>query len=142
MGRNFDPARNDPLHDAQPLGVVKWTTPPTISPGTLTASGTLQQGASLFDPMVEGEGAGFAVFYKGHTEPMVVLLPDLGPIDIWETTLTVATMEHEFEGASFTITAYSPLFMDVGPDDLELRVYGYDGSGSDALLAVQDIATQ
>ena len=29
--------------------------------------------------------------------------------------------------------------MDVGPGDLELRVYGYDQSGTDVLLAVQDI---
>ena len=142
MGRNFDPSRNEPLHGAQPLGVVTWTAGPSIADGALTASGTLQQGASLFDPMVEGEGAGFAVFYKGNPEPMVVLLPGLGPIDVWETTLTVAEMEHEFEGASFEIRAYSPLFMDVGPSDLELRVYGYDGAGKDALLGVQDISAR
>ena len=60
----------------------------------------------------------------------------------WETTHTVASMEHEFEGASFRFTAYSPLFMDVGPGDLELRVYGTDGSGADAVLAVADIKVQ
>ena len=73
---------------------------------------------------------------------MVELLPDLGPMFVWDTFLTVAPTEMEIEGASFKIRAYSPLFMDVGPGDLELRVYGYDQSGADALLAVQDIEVE
>ena len=141
-GRLFDSSRNDALASAAPANLVTWGKSPTISAGGLEANGMLTDGAMLFDPMADGDGAAFIVYYKGNEEPLVVLLPDLGPMFTWETIHTVAPMEHEFEGASFTFTAYSPLFMDVGPGDLELRVYGVDGTGADALLAVAQIAVQ
>ena len=141
-GMLFDNSRNVALFGAEPLNAVQWTVGPVITPGELVAEGVLEQGAILFNPMVDGEGAGFSVFYKGHEEAMVELLPDLGPMFVWDTFQTVAPTEMEIEGASFKIRAYSPLFMDVGPGDLELRVYGYDQSGADALLAVQDIEVE
>ena len=141
-GMLFDNSRNVALFGAEPLNAVQWTVGPVITPGELVAEGVLEQGAILFNPMVDGEGAGFSVFYKGHEEAMVELLPDLGPMFVWDTFQTVAPTEMKIEGASFKIRAYSPLFMDAGPDDLELRVYGYDQSGADALLAVQDIEVE
>ncbi len=138
-GTGFDSARNDALADAQPLDAVTWTVEPTISAGALEAKGVLKDGATLFNPMVDGEGAGFIVYFKGMSEPLALLLPDLGPTRIWETDHTVAPMEHEIEGASFEIRAYSPLFMDVGPSDLEIRLFGYDAGGADALLAVHPV---
>ena len=138
----FDYSRNIALLDAEPLDLVTWTVGPYILPGVLVASGTLKQGAILFNPMVDGEGSGFSVFYKGHEESLVELLPDLGPLSIWDTDLTVAQTEMETEGPNFKITAYSPLFMDVGGSDLELRVIGYDGSGNDAVLGVGDIGEE
>ncbi len=139
VGMAFDASRNEALFDAQPLDVVVWTMEPTASAGALEAAGILNEGATLFNPMVDGEGAGFILYYKGNTEPLVLLLPDLGPLYIWETDLTVADMEHESEGGVFSFQAYSPLFMDVGPSDLEIRVFGYDGDGADALLAIQPV---
>ena len=139
VGTAFDASRSLNLFDAQPLNVVTWSTPPTISAGALEASGVLSEGASLFNPMVDGEGAGFIVYYKGMQEPLALLLPDRGPMEIWESDHTIAPMEHEFEGSSFSIRAYSPLFMDVGPSDLEIRLFGFSGNGEDALLAVEPI---
>ena len=139
VGTAFDASRSLNLFDAQPLNVVTWNTPPTISAGALEASGVLSEGASLFNPMVDGEGAGFIVYYKGMQEPLALLLPDRGPMEIWESDHTIAPMEHEFEGSSFSIRAYSPLFMDVGPSDLEIRLFGFSGNGEDALLAVEPI---
>ena len=138
-GMAFDNSRNVALFGAEPLNAVTWTVGPTAGMGELVAEGTLEQGLTIFNPMVDGEGSGFSVFYKGHEESMVELLPDLGPMYVWDTFETVAPTEMEIEGASFKIRVYSPLFMDVGPGDLELRVYGYDQSGADVLLAVQDI---
>ena len=134
----FDGSRNVALAAADPLQVVRWTVKPSISAGELVAEGELEQGAALFFPQ-DGDGSAFSVFYKGHEESMVELLPDLGPMRIWDTFLTVAPTEMEIEGSKFRVRAYSPLFMDVGPTDLEMRVYGYDESGADALLAVEDI---
>ena len=142
IGRAFDASRNEALSDAQPLNAVEWTLEPTISAGALEAAGVLSEGATLFSPMVDGEGAGFILYYKGVQDPLVVLLPDIGDLHIWETDLTVAEMEHEIEGGTFSITAYSPLFMDVGPSDLEMRVFGYDVNGADSLLAVQPVGVQ
>ncbi len=139
-GTSFDFSVNDPLQDADPLDLVSWTVEPTISAGALEAEGNVEDGANIFNPMFDGEGAGFAVYFKGNDEPMVVLLPDLGPTRIWETDLTVADMEHEYEAGEFTFRAYSPLFMDVGPSDLEMRVFGYLSDGSHAVLAARDIA--
>ena len=141
-GMLFDNSRNLALSDAQPLNIIRWTVEPTISAGALEAEGVLELEATIFNPMADGEGSGFSVFYKGHEESMVELLPDLGPMMIWDTFLTVAPTEMEIEGLTFKIRAYSPLFMDSGPDSLELRVYGYLPSGDDALLAVQDIKVE
>ena len=141
-GMLFDNSRNVALFGAQPLNIVQWTVEPVIAAGALDAEGVLEQGAVIFSPMADGEGSGFSVFYKGHEESLVELLPDLGPMMTWDTFQTVAPTEMEIEGASFKIRAYSPLFMDVSPSDLELRVYGYDQSGADALLSVQDIKVE
>ena len=141
-GTPFDNSRNVALFGTEPLDAVTWTVEPVITPGELVAEGVLEQGAILFDPTVDGEGSGFSVFYKGHEESMVELLPDLGPMFVWDTFQTVAPTEMEIEGASFKIRAYSPLFMDVGPGDLELRVYGYDQSGADALLAIREVKVE
>ncbi len=138
-GTAFDSGRNDSLFDAQPLDAVTWTMEPTISAGALEAKGVLKDGAALFDPTIGGEGAGFIVYFKGMREPLVLLLPDLGPTRIWETDHTVAPMEQELNGASFAIRAYSPLFMDVGGSDLEIRLFGYDAQRADALLAIQPV---
>ena len=138
-GTVFDAGRSLSLFNAEPLDVVTWSTPPAISAGALEAAGVLNQGASLFNPMVEGDGAGFIVYYKGMQEPLLLLLPDRGPMEIWESDYTIAPMEHEFEGSSFSIRAYSPLFMDVGPSDLEIRLFGLDSGGEDALLAVEPV---
>ncbi len=141
-GTGFDSSRNDALFDAEPLNAVTWSVEPTISAGALDAAGTLSGGAMLFNPMVDGEGAGFIVYFGDFTEPMALLLPDLGPMYVWDSEHTIAPMEHEFEGSSFTIRAYSPLFMDVGPGDLVIRVFGVDGDGNDALLAVAPVGSQ
>ena len=148
-GTGIDVSRNNALAGADPLDVVNWTSEPAIEGSALSTHGVLDHGYTLFNPMVDGEGAGFIVYYKGNPEPLALLLPDLGPTHIWETDHTVATMEHEFEGESlFSFTAYSPLFMDVGPGDLELRVFGYDSTSGDdrnikdALLAVIPVAVE
>ena len=141
-GSLFDNSRNIALFGVKPLNAVTWTVEPVITPGELVAEGMLEQGLVIFNPMVDGEGSGFSVFYKGHEESLVELLPDLGPMFVWDTFQTVAPTEMEIEGPSFKIRAYSPLFMDVGPGDLELRVYGYDQSGADALLAIQDVKVE
>ena len=137
----LDSSANDALAGAAPLDLASWTAEPTIEAGALTAEGTLAQGALLFDPQ-GGEGYAFAVYYKGHAEPMVVLLPDLGPMFSWQTTHTIAPTDHEIEGPAFRFRAYSPLFMDVGAGDLELRLYGFDPSGAPAILAARDIAVR
>ncbi len=139
IGVPFDGSRNDALVGAQPLDVVTWTVEPTASFGSLEAEGVLGDGATLFNPNVDGEGAGFIIYFKDFLEPMVLLLPDLGPLYIWETDETVAPTELEVEGGSFTLRAYSPLFMDVGPGDLTIRLFGYDGNGEDALLGVRPV---
>ena len=121
-GDSFDWSPNQALKDAEPLNVVDWTQRPTLSLGALDASGVVKEGATLFNPMF-GEGATFAIYHVNYDdEPMIVLLPNLGPMSIWETDLTVAEMDHEFEGANFTFTAYSPLFFDATPSDIQLRV--------------------
>ena len=142
VGTYFDSSRNDALSGAEPLDAVAWSVKPTISTGALDAAGELTGGAMLFNPMVDGEGAGFIVYYKDLSEPLALLLPDLGPMDVWDSQHTIAPMEHEFEGSSFTIRAYSPLFMDVGPGDLVIRVFGTDGNGKDALLAVEPVGLE
>ena len=141
-GVAFDAGRSLALFDAEPLNAVTWSTPPTISAGALEASGTLTGGAVIFNPMVDGEGAGFIVYYKENEEPLALLLPDRGPMEIWESDHTIADMEHEFEGSSFEFRAYSPLFMDVGPGDLVIRVFGVDANGEDALLAVEPVRVE
>ena len=140
-GMPFDAAQNAALAGAEPLQVVQWTAGPYVGAGELVAEGELAPGVILFNPM-DGEGSAFSVFYKGHEESMVELLPDMGPMWVWDTDLTVAPTEWEIEGSKFYLRAYSPLFMDVGPSDLEIRVYGYDASGTAALLAVEDIGLQ
>ena len=109
-----------------------------IEDGALVAAGTLTQGARLAEPTV-GEPSAFSVYYGANAEVMVELLPDLGAMHIWDTDATVAPSEFEQEGNEFTIRAYSPLFMDVGPSDLSLRVWGYDNAGNAALLSVQTV---
>ncbi len=136
---SFGWSQNEALRGAEPLNLVDWTQLPTLSLGALDASGVLEDGTVLFDPTV-GEGAAFAIYHVNYDdEPMLVILPNLGPMSIWDTDLTVAEMDYEFEAESFTFTAYSPLFFDATPSDLKLHVYGFDSDGNPALLAVSDI---
>ena len=137
-GPELDYSRNAMLRFAAPRNAVTWTTTPHIADGALLGAGELPQGVMLFDPM--SGGAPFSVRVAGDDEPLVVLLPDLGPTQTWNTDLTVAVMEYELSGTSFSFTAYSPLFMDVSGGDLEFRVFGWDVNGSIALLAVTTIA--
>ncbi len=136
---SFGWSQNEMLRGTEPLNIVDWTQTPTLSLGALDARGVLKDGAVLFDPTV-GEGAAFAIYHVNYDdEPMLVILPNLGPMSIWDTEHTVAEMDYEFEAESFTFTAYSPLFFDATPSDLKLHVYGFDGDGNPALLAVSDI---
>ena len=138
-GESFDWSINQALKDAEPLNVIEWTQSPTLSLGAIEASGIVKDGAALFNP-VFGEGATFAIYHVNYDdEPMVVILPNLGPMSIWETDLTVAEMNHEFAGNNFTFSANSPLFFDATPSDMRLRVYGLDSDGNHALLAVSEI---
>ena len=124
--------------DEASLDAVIWTTAPVIEAGALSAAGTLTQDARLYEPM-NGEPSAFSVYYGDNAEVMVELLPDLGPMHVWDTDATVAPSDFELEGSDFTIRAYSPLFMDVGPSDLMLRVWGYDAAGETALLSAQAV---
>ncbi len=139
LGAAFDEPANSALFGAEALDLVNWTEPPAIVDAALVGAGELQQDANLFAPSV-GEGAAFMVFYKGHEEPMVALLPDLGPMMIWETDHTVAEMEYELAGTEFSFRAYSPLFMDTpGPGELELHTYGFDEKAQPAVLSIVEI---
>ena len=137
---NYD--ANLALAGDSPAGLITWSEPPTLAPGELSGAGIVTGGGQLFLPPGEDDGAMFLVFYKGHDEPMVALLPDLGPMEQWNTDLTVAPMDFEYEAGTFSFRAYSPLFMDTDPTDLELRAYGYGADGSPAVLDVTDLAGQ
>ena len=119
---------------ASPEGIITWTKKPSFSEWTLTAAGQLQDGYSLVDWREERAPA-FAVYYKGHTEPLAVLLPDLPLGQMWETDQTVAPTFFEMAGPAFSIEAHSPLFGDTG-GNLELHAFGYDSEGNQAVLAV------
>ena len=138
-GPELDYSQNAALRNATPLDAVDWTTPPTVGMGELSGAGQIAQDTDLFEPMI-GDGAAFAVYYPDHDEPLVVLLPDLGPMELWNTNHTVADMEWEREATSFTFRAYSPLFMDAG-GELELHVFGYDANDNAALLSVTKIGS-
>ena len=140
-GVSLNENRDAAPDDAASLDAVIWTTEPVIEAGALSAGGTLTQGARLSDP-INGEPSAFSVYYGDNAEVMVELLPDLGPMHVWDTDATVAPGEFELVGDRFTIRAYSPLFMDVGPSDLTLRVWGYDGAGNPALLSVAAVGGQ
>ena len=139
QGVNFQDTRSPALENAASIDAVTWTTEPSIRDGALEAAGALTPNARLSEPM-NGEGSAFSVYYDGHDEALVELLPDLGPMQIWDTNATVAPTEFELASGAFTIRAYSPLFMDVGtPSELELRVWGYDQAGQEVLLSVRRV---
>ena len=136
--------RSDSLENATSIDVVRWTAEPVIRGGeaVLVASGVLEQNARLFDP-VSGEGSAFSVYYTGHEEALVELVPDPDGDGYWDTLATIAPTEVERNGSAFTIHAYSPLFMDAGDTSrLHLRVWGYDGAGREALLSVVGIGAE
>ena len=136
---NFQDTRSPALENAASIDAVTWTVEPVIKAGALDAAGALAPNTRLSEPM-NGEGSAFSVYYDGHDEALVELLPDLGPMRIWDTDATVAPTEFELAGGAFTIRAYSPLFMDMGsPSELELRVWGYDQAGQEVLLSVRRI---
>ena len=138
-GYSFDWSENQALKDADPLNVITWESGPTLGLGELYGEATINDDAIPFEPML-GEGAALAVYHVNYdSEPMIVLLPSLGPTMIWETNLTVAEMDYEIDGQTFTFRAYSPLFFDGNPADIKLRVYGYDTNNTPALLAISDI---
>ena len=139
QGVNFQDTRSPALENAASIDAVTWTLEPAIRAGALEAAGALTPNSRLSEPM-NGEGSAFSVYYDGHDEALVEILPDLGPMQIWDTDATVAPTEFELAGGAFTIRAYSPLFMDMGsPSELELRVWGYDQAGQEVLLSVQRI---
>ena len=140
-GITLNSAQNEALKDAKPRDMVTWNTQPTLSMWELRAEGTIQNSGVLFDPL-EGDGSAFSVYYKGHAESLVELLPELEPTMMWLTDLTVAPTEVETKGDEFSFRAYSPLFMDTDPSDLELRVYGYDADGNPAILAIAEIVAE
>ena len=119
---------------ATPQGFIVWTTEPSFSDWTLTAAGVLQEGASLVDTQEERAPA-FLVYYKGHTDPMVVLLPDLPLGQTWDTDHTIAPTNFEQAGQNFSFEASSPLFGDTS-GALELHAVGYDSDGKKVVLSV------
>ena len=64
-GMAFDNSRNVALFGAEPLNAVTWTVGPTAGMGELVAEGTLEQGLTIFNPMVDGEGSGFLSVLQG-----------------------------------------------------------------------------
>ena len=119
---------------AQTEGLITWTQLPTFTRWRLDAAGQLQDGVSLVDWELEKAPA-FAVYYKGHSEPLAVLLPDLPVGQQWETRQTIAPTDFEQDGTAFSIRASSPLFGDTG-GNLELHAFGYDSEGNAVTLAV------
>ena len=143
------PQRDAALEQATALNAVTWTSAPEIAAGTLVAAATLAQGVTLFDPLRDDDrdGPAFSVYYVGHAEALVELVPDFPDASkCWETTATLAPTEVGTpEGAGdrgFAIEASSPLFMNVAGADLELRVWGTDADGNDALLSKVSITTE
>ena len=134
----LDTSVNATLANSQPLGVITWTVGPAVSPGELVAEGIVQGGTRLFEP-INGESSAFSIYFKDYDEVLLELLPDLGPMHIWQTDATVAETDWEVEGNNFKIRAYSPLLMDIDTSLYELRVFGYDAAGQPALLAVAEI---
>lgn len=134
----FDWTENQALKDAEPLNIITWVSGPTLGLGELYGEATINDDAILFQPML-GEGAALAIYHVNYdSEPMLVLLPDLGPTMIWETDLTVAEMDYEVDGQTLTFRAYSPLLFDINSADIKLRIYGYDNN-TPSLLAISDI---
>lgn len=133
--------RNQTPDGATSADAVRWTTMPIIHDGALIAAGTLEPGVRLSEPMND-EPSAFSVYYGRNDEVLVELLPDLGPMHTWDTDATVAPSEFELQGDEFTIRAYSPLFMDAGPSDLLLRVWGYDETESRVLLSVHPVGVE
>lgn len=146
------PARWDALEQATALrNAVTWTAAPKIKGSTLTGAGTLAPRVELFDPRTpdgdQRDGPPFSVYYDyGSTkESLAELVPDLSEGQCWKTTATIAPTEVGTpEGGSdrdFVIEASSPLFMDTDVSKLELRVWGTDANGNEALLSVSAIVT-
>ena len=130
---------------------VTWTSEPKIEDGTLTGAGTLAPGVKLFDPRTpdgdQRDGPPFSVYYDhGSTkESLAELVPDLPEGQCWKTTATTAPADVGTpDGGSdrdFTVDASSPLFMDTDVSKLELRVWGTDANGNEALLSVSAVVT-
>ena len=119
---------------AQADGLITWTQLPTFTQWSLDAAGQLQEGVSLVDWELEKAPA-FAVYYKDHTEPLAVLLPDLPAGQQWDTHQTIAPTDFEQIGTDFSIRAFSPLFGDTG-GNLKLHAFGYNAEGEAVTLAV------
>ena len=60
--------------------------------------------------------------------------PTCGLPTFGDTDHTVAPTDFEQEGGQFWLRAYSPLFMDVGPGDYRLVVWGYGEGGERVVL--------
>ena len=113
---------------------VGWSAEPVIAGGALTMQGTVAVGMRLSQP-TDGEPPAFLVHFGDNAEVLVALLPDLAPTYIWDTDHTVAPSDITQTGNSFTVRAYSPLFMDVGTGDYRLAVWGYDAAGKRIMLS-------
>lgn len=139
------PTRSADLESATSIEAVTWTSPPTIKAGGLEATGILAEGATLFDPLA-GDSPAFSVYfsYAAHTG-VVELVPDRTADDeCWDTTTFTPSGTFKLElgdDGDFTIEASSPGFMDVSDSELELRVWGTDADGNEALLSVVTIGT-
>ena len=134
-GQWFDYDQNVALRNATPVDAINWTSPPTVGGGELSGEGRVD---GRRDSPISDHGARAppsAVYFAGHEEPLVVLLPDLGPSQTWDTDQTVAEMDYELNNTSFKFRAYSPLFMDMG-GDLELLAFGFDADYNEAVLSV------
>ncbi len=137
-GYTFDWSENQAFKDAEPLNIITWESGPTLGLGELYGEATINDDAIPFEPML-GEGAALAIYHVNYdSEPMLVLLPNLGPTMVWETDLTVAEMDYEIDGQTLTFRAYSPLLFDINSADIKLRIYGYDNNAP-SLLAISDI---
>jgi len=134
-------ARDIAVGDLASRNAVQWTTEPVFQSGALVAAGTLGNGLRLSDPM-NGEPSAFSLYYGDSTEVLAELLPEAGPMRVWNTDATVAPSEIQIKGDQFAIKSYSPLFMDVGSSDLVLRVWGYDATGNRLLLSIHTVGVE
>ncbi len=123
------------LDGSESKELVVWEVSPKLTRGRVSGSGTLSDGARLFDTLSD-EGAAMAIYVNEvKYPPLVVPLPRLSGQQVWETELTVGPTDLTIDGQSFAFDVFSPIFFDANPGDLTLRVFGYDARGETSVLA-------